>query len=80
MAFLWFTVSGGGVQDSKRSFNRAVRDRVREGWNKIICFQTDLGTPMQINNNYTQALKNEVGLVIIWCGRENTRMEFTGAS
>lgn len=50
-----------------------MKDGVREGWNKIICFQTDLGTPMHINNNYIQALKNEIGLAIIWRGREKQK-------
>lgn len=59
----------GGGQNSMRSCSKAVRDGLREGWNKINCFQTDLGTPMRINNNNNiQALKNEEGSLLYGIG------------
>lgn len=46
-----------------------MRDGLRERWNKINCFQTDLGTPMCINNNNNiQALKNEEGSLLYGVG------------
>lgn len=63
------------IQDSRRSCSRAVRDGVREAWNKIICLRIYLGTPMHIDNNYIQALKNEVGLAITWHRKENRSLQ-----
>lgn len=40
----------------------------------ILCFQTDWGIPIHISSNFLQTLKNEVGLDIVWDGRESIRM------
>lgn len=53
-----------------RSCSKAVRHGLRESWNKINGFQTDLRTPMCINNNNNnmQALKNEEGSLLYGVG------------